>query len=86
MAVFGFSNQLPGGQAEGVRVPFADATLFHIPESRSYEDRWEGGLQIHAWGGDETKPDFWVGNIDDEGDWDHGRGGDSGPRLPRARS
>ena len=35
--VFGFSNSLPGGQAEGVRVPFADATLFRIPESLSDE-------------------------------------------------
>ncbi len=24
MSVFGFSPRLPGGQAEGVRVPFAD--------------------------------------------------------------
>ena len=31
MSVFGFSHRLPGGQAEGVRVPFAESTLFHIP-------------------------------------------------------
>ncbi len=35
--VFGFSSQLPGGQAEGVRVPFADSTLFSVPESLSDE-------------------------------------------------
>jgi len=29
--VFGFSGALPGGQAEAVRVPFADANLFRIP-------------------------------------------------------
>ncbi len=33
MNVFGFSLGLPGGQAEGVRVPFADTTLFRIPDS-----------------------------------------------------
>ena len=37
MNVFGFSTGLPGGQAEAVRVPFADTTLFHIPESLSDE-------------------------------------------------
>ena len=37
MNVFGFSTALPGGQAEGVRVPFADTTLFRIPESLSDE-------------------------------------------------
>ncbi|HVP30440.1 MAG TPA: alcohol dehydrogenase catalytic domain-containing protein [Myxococcota bacterium] len=31
--VFGFSSALPGGQAEAVRVPFADANLFAIPAS-----------------------------------------------------
>jgi len=30
--VFGFSNALPGGQAEAVRVPFADASCFRIPD------------------------------------------------------
>jgi threonine dehydrogenase-like Zn-dependent dehydrogenase len=35
--VFGFSHRLPGGQAEAVRVPFADTTLFRIPESLSDE-------------------------------------------------
>lgn len=29
--VFGFSNKLPGGQAEAVRVPFADANCFVLP-------------------------------------------------------
>lgn len=29
--VFGYSGALPGGQAEAVRVPFADANLFRIP-------------------------------------------------------
>ena len=37
MNVFGFSTSLPGGQAEGVRVPFADTTLFRIPESLTDE-------------------------------------------------
>lgn len=36
-SVFGFSPQLPGGQAEAVRVPFADSTLFRVPESLSDE-------------------------------------------------
>jgi threonine dehydrogenase-like Zn-dependent dehydrogenase len=31
--VFGFSRTLPGGQAEAVRVPFADANCFRIPEA-----------------------------------------------------
>jgi 2-desacetyl-2-hydroxyethyl bacteriochlorophyllide A dehydrogenase len=31
--VFGFSAALPGGQAEAVRVPFADTNLFRIPEA-----------------------------------------------------
>jgi threonine dehydrogenase-like Zn-dependent dehydrogenase len=33
--VFGFSNGLPGGQAEAVRVPFADTNLFQVPEGLS---------------------------------------------------
>lgn len=36
-SVFGFGPGLPGGQAEGVRVPFADSTLFGVPESLSDE-------------------------------------------------
>jgi threonine dehydrogenase-like Zn-dependent dehydrogenase len=36
-SVFGFSPGLPGGQAEAVRVPFADSTLFRVPESLSDE-------------------------------------------------
>jgi threonine dehydrogenase-like Zn-dependent dehydrogenase len=35
--VFGFSHELPGGQAEAVRVPFADATLFKVPSQLSDE-------------------------------------------------
>jgi threonine dehydrogenase-like Zn-dependent dehydrogenase len=35
--VFGFSHALPGGQAEAVRVPFADATLFRVPSGLSDE-------------------------------------------------
>jgi len=35
--VFGFSRALPGGQAEAVRVPFADTNLFHIPKDLSDE-------------------------------------------------
>jgi threonine dehydrogenase-like Zn-dependent dehydrogenase len=35
--VFGFSPALPGGQAEAVRVPFADTNLFRIPDSLSEE-------------------------------------------------
>jgi 2-desacetyl-2-hydroxyethyl bacteriochlorophyllide A dehydrogenase len=31
--VFGFSHELPGGQAEAVRVPYADANLFAIPSA-----------------------------------------------------
>jgi len=31
--VFGFSEALPGGQAEAARVPFADVNLFRIPEA-----------------------------------------------------
>jgi alcohol dehydrogenase len=31
--VFGFSHALPGGQAEALRVPFADTNCFRIPES-----------------------------------------------------
>lgn len=31
--VFGFSSALPGGQAEAVRVPFADTNCFRIPAS-----------------------------------------------------
>jgi len=36
-SVFGFSSRLPGGQAEAVRVPFADSTLFRVPETLSDE-------------------------------------------------
>lgn len=35
--VFGFSHALPGGQAEAVRVPFADTNLFRVPEGLSDE-------------------------------------------------
>jgi threonine dehydrogenase-like Zn-dependent dehydrogenase len=35
--VFGFSTALPGGQAEAVRVPFADTNLFRIPDDLSDE-------------------------------------------------
>lgn len=35
--VFGFGPALPGGQAEAVRVPFADANLFRVPESLTDE-------------------------------------------------
>jgi 2-desacetyl-2-hydroxyethyl bacteriochlorophyllide A dehydrogenase len=35
--VFGFSSGLPGGQAEAVRVPFADTNLFKIPSDISDE-------------------------------------------------
>jgi len=35
--VFGFSRGLPGGQAEALRVPFADANCFRIPDSLSDE-------------------------------------------------
>jgi 2-desacetyl-2-hydroxyethyl bacteriochlorophyllide A dehydrogenase len=35
--VFGFSKALPGGQAEAVRVPFADTNLFRIPAELSDE-------------------------------------------------
>jgi alcohol dehydrogenase len=31
--VFGFSRALPGGQAEALRVPFADANCFRIPDT-----------------------------------------------------
>jgi 2-desacetyl-2-hydroxyethyl bacteriochlorophyllide A dehydrogenase len=31
--VFGFSHALPGGQAEALRVPFADANCFRIPDA-----------------------------------------------------
>jgi len=34
---FGFSSGLPGGQAEAVRVPFADSNLFRIPDELSDE-------------------------------------------------
>lgn len=33
--VFGYSRALPGGQAEALRVPFADANCFRIPEAVS---------------------------------------------------
>ena len=36
--VFGFSNALPGGQAEAVRVPFADANCFALPDRLDAED------------------------------------------------
>ena len=36
--VFGFSPFLPGGQAEAVRVPFADANCFHLPSSLDAEE------------------------------------------------
>ena len=35
--VFGFSRALPGGQAEALRVPFADANCFRIPDGVSDE-------------------------------------------------
>jgi threonine dehydrogenase-like Zn-dependent dehydrogenase len=35
--IFGFSPFLPGGQAEAVRVPFADANCFHMPASLDAE-------------------------------------------------
>jgi 2-desacetyl-2-hydroxyethyl bacteriochlorophyllide A dehydrogenase len=35
--VFGFSGALPGGQAEAVRVPFADTNVFRIPDGMSEE-------------------------------------------------
>jgi threonine dehydrogenase-like Zn-dependent dehydrogenase len=35
--VFGLSASLPGGQAEAVRVPFADANLFRVPAALSDE-------------------------------------------------
>jgi 2-desacetyl-2-hydroxyethyl bacteriochlorophyllide A dehydrogenase len=35
--VFGFSTALPGGQAEAVRVPYADTNLFRIPQDLSDE-------------------------------------------------
>jgi threonine dehydrogenase-like Zn-dependent dehydrogenase len=35
--VFGFSQGLPGGQAEAVRVPFSDTNLFRVPEALSDE-------------------------------------------------
>ena len=35
--VFGFSTGLPGGQAEAVRVPFADTNLFRVPEQLADE-------------------------------------------------
>jgi len=35
--VFGFSTGLPGGQAEAVRVPFADTNLFQVPGHLSDE-------------------------------------------------
>ena len=35
--VFGFSPSLPGGQAEAVRVPFADTNLFHVPADMTDE-------------------------------------------------
>ena len=37
--VFGFSPALQGGQAEAVRVPFADTNLFHVPEATSPTSR-----------------------------------------------
>lgn len=36
--IFGFSSFLPGGQAEAVRVPFADASCFRLPASLDAED------------------------------------------------
>jgi 2-desacetyl-2-hydroxyethyl bacteriochlorophyllide A dehydrogenase len=35
--VFGFSNDLPGGQAEAVRVPLADANALAVPDALSDE-------------------------------------------------
>lgn len=35
--VFGFGSKLPGGQAEAVRVPFADANCFVLPSSLDAE-------------------------------------------------
>ncbi|HTO56133.1 MAG TPA: alcohol dehydrogenase catalytic domain-containing protein, partial [Myxococcota bacterium] len=35
--VFGFSTALPGGQAEAVRVPYADTNLFQVPPEMSEE-------------------------------------------------
>ncbi|MEE8398700.1 MAG: alcohol dehydrogenase catalytic domain-containing protein [Desulfobacterales bacterium] len=35
--IFGFSPFLPGGQAEAVRVPFADANCFHMPDALDAE-------------------------------------------------
>ncbi len=35
--VFGFSPALQGGQAEAVRVPFADTNLFHVPKDMTDE-------------------------------------------------
>jgi threonine dehydrogenase-like Zn-dependent dehydrogenase len=46
MSVFGFSLGLPGGQAERVRVPFADTTLFRIPESPSDEQALKVVLEV----------------------------------------
>lgn len=36
--IFGFSPVYPGGQAEVVRVPFADANCFHLPSSLDAEE------------------------------------------------
>ncbi len=36
--IFGFGTHLNGGQAEAVRVPFADTNCFHLPSSLSDED------------------------------------------------
>lgn len=36
--VFGFSPLLPGGQAEAVRVPFADTNCFHLPSTLDAEE------------------------------------------------
>jgi 2-desacetyl-2-hydroxyethyl bacteriochlorophyllide A dehydrogenase len=35
--IFGFGSQLPGGQAEAVRVPFADANCFALPRTLTDE-------------------------------------------------
>ncbi|MBD3648868.1 MAG: zinc-binding dehydrogenase, partial [Pseudomonadales bacterium] len=36
--VFGFSSRLPGGQAEAVRVPFADTNCFVMPKALDVDD------------------------------------------------
>lgn len=35
---FGLGKELPGCQTEYVRVPFADNTMYHIPDNLDYED------------------------------------------------